>query len=123
MQVLWFVFAFGLVGCIPHERLRLWMNNMASLIAFRIVARSLSAVIIFHNQEYKPKNCGFCVANHTTPIDVSILASDNTYSLVRNMKKRARDNLHAFWRETLVVCVHEKREEWNENVSREKRKL
>lgn len=77
------VFSFALIGCVPHERLRRWMNDGASLIAFRIIARSISAVINFHNEEYKPKNCGFCVANHTSPIDVAILAADCTYSLVR----------------------------------------
>lgn len=82
-QVLWFIFSFGLVGCVPHKQLRRWMNDTVSLIGFRIIARSLSAVVYFHNEEYKPKSCGFCVANHTSPIDVSILASDCTYSLVR----------------------------------------
>lgn len=72
------------------------MNDAASLIAFRIIARSLSAVINFHNEEYKPKNCGFCVANHTSPIDVTVLASDCTYSLVRN-------------RLGCVRCLHAKR--------------
>lgn len=76
--------AFALVGFVPHAGLRRWMNDAASLIAFRIIARSISAVINFHNEEYKPKNCGFCVANHTTPIDVAVLASDCTFSLVSN---------------------------------------
>lgn len=86
------------------------MNNMASLIAFRIIARSLSAVIIFHNEEYKPKNCGFCVANHTSPIDVCILASDCTFSLVRQSKMflgmpaRYLEGLVGF---VSVVYVHE----------------
>lgn len=75
--------AFGVVGCVPDERLRRWMNDTVSLIGFRIIARSLSAVINFHNEEYRPKNCGFCVANHTSPIDVTMLSSDCTFSLVR----------------------------------------
>lgn len=81
-KVVWFVLAFALVGCIPNQRLRRLVNDTVSLIGFRIVARSLSAVITFHNEEYKPKNCGFCVANHTSPIDVTMLATDCTYSLV-----------------------------------------
>ena len=32
--------------------------------------------------ENKPKNGGICVANHTTPIDVIILANDGCYSMV-----------------------------------------
>ncbi|XP_069003267.1 glycerol-3-phosphate acyltransferase 4-like isoform X2 [Embiotoca jacksoni] len=34
------------------------------------------------NRENKPKNGGICVANHTTPIDVIILANDGCYSMV-----------------------------------------
>uniref|UniRef100_A0A3B3ZLL6 Phospholipid/glycerol acyltransferase domain-containing protein n=1 Tax=Periophthalmus magnuspinnatus TaxID=409849 RepID=A0A3B3ZLL6_9GOBI len=33
-------------------------------------------------RENKPQNGGICVANHTTPIDVIILANDGCYSLV-----------------------------------------
>jgi len=80
--VVWFVAAFPVVASVPNERLRFWMNDLVSLIGFRIIARSISAVITFHNEEYKPKNCGFCVANHTSPMDVSIMASDCTYSLI-----------------------------------------
>lgn len=76
--------SFAIVSTVPNDRLRRYLNNTASLIGFRIIARSISAVIEFHNEEYKPKNCGFCVANHTSPIDVTILASDCTYSLVSN---------------------------------------
>lgn len=80
----WCIFSFSIVGFIPHEKLRRWMNDTVSLIAFRIFTRSLSGTISIHNEEYKPKNCGFCVANHTSPIDVAILSTDCTYSLVIN---------------------------------------
>lgn len=82
-KVCWFVVAFSLVGLIPDPDWRKTMNSAVSLIGFRIITRSLSAVIIFHNEQYKPKNRGFCVANHTSPIDVTILSTDCTYSLVR----------------------------------------
>ncbi|KAF3850770.1 hypothetical protein F7725_012542 [Dissostichus mawsoni] len=32
--------------------------------------------------ENKPKKGGICVANHTSPIDVIILASDGCYAMV-----------------------------------------
>jgi glycerol-3-phosphate O-acyltransferase 3/4 len=80
---MWYIFAFALVGMVPHQRLRRKMNDAASLIGNRIIARSVSAVMTFHNEQYKPKSGGFCVANHTTPIDVNILSSDCVYSLVR----------------------------------------
>ena len=81
-KVLWFLFSFTFVGLIPHEKLRHWCNDKSSLIGFRIFSRSLSTVITIHNDEYKPKQCGFCVANHTSPIDIVILSTDCTYSLV-----------------------------------------
>lgn len=46
------------------------------------MARCLSAVIRFHNKQYRPKNGGVCVANHTSPVDVLVLSTDNSYSLV-----------------------------------------
>ncbi|KAF8785866.1 Glycerol-3-phosphate acyltransferase 3 like protein [Argiope bruennichi] len=36
----------------------------------------------YHNKENKAKGGGICVANHTSPIDVVILACDNCYALV-----------------------------------------
>lgn len=81
-KVLWFSFSFTFVSLIPHEKLRRWCNDKSSLIGFRIFSRSLSTVINIYNDEYKPKRCGFCVANHTSPIDIVILSTDCTYSLV-----------------------------------------
>lgn len=55
---------------------------MAYVISFRIMVRSLSGVVIFHNKQYRPGKGGVCVANHTSPIDVIILSTDTNYSLV-----------------------------------------
>ncbi|XP_078127818.1 glycerol-3-phosphate acyltransferase 4 isoform X3 [Sander vitreus] len=38
--------------------------------------------ILLPLRENKPKNGGICVSNHTTPIDVIILANDGCYSMV-----------------------------------------
>ncbi|KAI1725728.1 acyltransferase domain-containing protein [Ditylenchus destructor] len=38
--------------------------------------------IHFHGQENKAKNGGICVANHTSPIDVLMLGTDNIYALI-----------------------------------------
>ena len=48
----------------------------------QILGGAISAVITYHNPENMPKD-GICVANHTSPIDVLILACDNAYALVR----------------------------------------
>lgn len=40
------------------------------------------------NRKNRPRNGGICVANHTSPIDVIILASDGYYAMVRPASKR-----------------------------------
>ncbi|XP_059608996.1 glycerol-3-phosphate acyltransferase 4 isoform X2 [Phlebotomus argentipes] len=80
--VAWAVVSFAIIGCIPMRRLRRRLNDEAFKITFRLISNSISAVITFHNPEFRPRNCGFCVANHTSPIDISILSTDCTYSLV-----------------------------------------
>ncbi|XP_058119199.1 glycerol-3-phosphate acyltransferase 3 [Anopheles ziemanni] len=80
--VVYCVIGFAFVGMIPTYRLRRAMNDVVFKHTFRMITRSISGVVRFHHPEYKPKNCGFCVANHTTPIDIAILSTDCTYSLV-----------------------------------------
>nr|XP_029718895.1 glycerol-3-phosphate acyltransferase 3-like isoform X1 [Aedes albopictus] len=80
--VVYCVIGFAFVGVVPYRSLRVKANDYVFKHTFRIICRSLSAVIRFHNLEYKPKNCGFCVANHTTPIDIAILSTDHSYSLI-----------------------------------------
>lgn len=46
------------------------------------MSQSLSATITIHNPENKPKPGGMCVANHTSTIDVPILSTQTTFSLV-----------------------------------------
>ncbi len=48
---------------------------------FQILGGAISAVVTYHNPENKPDG-GICVANHTSPIDVLIMAGDNAYALV-----------------------------------------
>lgn len=74
---------FSLVGVIPKGRVRKFINDVLFKAGFRLICRPLSAVVSFHNLEYRPKTQGFCVANHTSPLDVAILGQDCTYSLVR----------------------------------------
>ena len=46
-------------------------------------------MITYHNPENMPKD-GICVANHTSPIDVLCLASDNAYALVNKLYKSSQ---------------------------------
>ena len=59
-----------------------WLHHQCFTNCFQILSNSISAVITYHNPENRPQNSGICVANHTSPIDVLILACDNSYALV-----------------------------------------
>uniref|UniRef100_A0A8C5HXG9 Phospholipid/glycerol acyltransferase domain-containing protein n=1 Tax=Gouania willdenowi TaxID=441366 RepID=A0A8C5HXG9_GOUWI len=59
-----------------------FMSEKVHLMCYRICVRALTAIITYHDSENKPKNGGICVANHTSPIDVIILASDGCYAMV-----------------------------------------
>ena len=69
------------VGYLPNGNLKKSLHYHVYTTCFQILGGSLSAVITYHNEENKPKG-GICVANHTSPIDVLILACDNAYALV-----------------------------------------
>jgi glycerol-3-phosphate O-acyltransferase 3/4 len=77
------VFSSLLIMCIPIPWLKRWCNKKAMLITFRLLARALSAVITYHNKEYAPRSSGICVANHTTPVDIVMVATNNIFALVR----------------------------------------
>ncbi|KAG6795071.1 glycerol-3-phosphate acyltransferase 4 isoform X1 [Apis mellifera caucasica] len=80
--VLYIVITTFLIGFLPNGFIKKWIYNKASIIAFTILSQSISATITIHNPEYKPKSGGMCVANHTSTIDVSILSTQTTFSLV-----------------------------------------
>ncbi|XP_076164850.1 glycerol-3-phosphate acyltransferase 4 isoform X3 [Ptiloglossa arizonensis] len=70
------------IASLPNGFIKQWTYNKASLIAFRLIAQSVSATITIHNPEYKPKPGGMCVANHTSTIDVCILSTQTAFSLI-----------------------------------------
>ncbi|XP_032877516.1 glycerol-3-phosphate acyltransferase 3 [Amblyraja radiata] len=78
----WLVIGTSLVGQLPHSSVKMWLSELVHLMCYRICARGLSATIHYHNKENKPKRGGICVANHTSPIDVVILANDGGYAMV-----------------------------------------
>uniref|UniRef100_A0A914YVN7 Phospholipid/glycerol acyltransferase domain-containing protein n=1 Tax=Panagrolaimus superbus TaxID=310955 RepID=A0A914YVN7_9BILA len=86
-----FIFCIGLIflvtstavlGVLPDGGLKRFLNEKCMLCCYRILSRSITALIYFHDQHNKAKNGGICVANHTSPIDVLILNTDNCYALV-----------------------------------------
>lgn len=81
-QIAWLLVSTFLVGTLPEGTQKRWIVKKAYITSFRVMARCLSAVIRIHNKEFRPKTGGVCVANHTSPVDVLILSTDNNYSLV-----------------------------------------
>lgn len=71
-----------LIGLIKNERIKNCLAYYGALILHRILSRVFSAIITFHNRENKAKPGSICVANHTSPIDVIILSTDNVYSMI-----------------------------------------
>ena len=69
------------IGALSDTPLKKKIYYHAFTTCFQIMGGALSAVITYHCPENKSK-CGICVANHTSPIDVLILACDNAYDLV-----------------------------------------
>ncbi|KAK0396964.1 hypothetical protein QR680_001925 [Steinernema hermaphroditum] len=76
------VFSTAMIGLVPEGELKRSLNNRCMLICHRILSRSLSAVVYFHDQRNKASEGGICVANHTSPLDVTILSTDNVYALI-----------------------------------------
>lgn len=79
---MWLWICTLIVGFVPDSMGKRWLNQNVSIMCFQVLSASLSAVITYHNRENLPKR-GICVANHTSPVDVVVLACDNPYALVR----------------------------------------
>ena len=82
IQLTYLMVMTTLISAIPWVKLRNILYEYAARTCFRILARSFSADLHFHNVQYRPKSDGICVANHTTPIDVVMLNCDRSYALV-----------------------------------------
>ncbi|OWK00392.1 GPAT4 [Cervus elaphus hippelaphus] len=71
-----------MVGYLPNGRFKEFLSKHVHLMCYRICVRALTAIITYHDRKNRPRNGGICVANHTSPIDVIILASDGYYAMV-----------------------------------------
>ncbi|KAK0078905.1 hypothetical protein PV325_001988 [Microctonus aethiopoides] len=80
--VAYLVIATAIIGFLPAGTVKSWIYDYVYRTSFRIMSRSLSSVITIHNPENKPKSSGLCTANHTSTIDVCILSTQTTFSLV-----------------------------------------
>ncbi|KAL7062310.1 hypothetical protein AAHC03_0922 [Spirometra sp. Aus1] len=68
--------------CFPNSRLGIWLSGRGYQKAMLLNLCAYAPVIRFHNPENRPAANTICVANHTTPVDFAVLASDNTYAVV-----------------------------------------
>ncbi|KAH9527296.1 transferase [Dermatophagoides farinae] len=82
ISVLFLIICTGLIGCLPDSDFKRTIYCNASLVCFRIISRAFSGIITFHDRHNMAKPGGITVANHTSPIDVAVLACDNCYALV-----------------------------------------
>lgn len=69
------------VGMMSEGETKKSRHYLVYTSCFQILGGAISAVVQYHNPENKPKG-GICVANHTSPIDVLVMACDNAYALV-----------------------------------------
>ncbi|CAJ0575052.1 unnamed protein product, partial [Mesorhabditis spiculigera] len=72
----------AIIGLFPEGPLKRSLNFSCMLICYRILSRSVSAVVNFHDCHNRPPNSGIAVANHTSPMDAMILSIDNVYALI-----------------------------------------
>ncbi|CAG7833359.1 unnamed protein product [Allacma fusca] len=70
------------IGLLPQSAYRKKLNDYASKFSFRLLSRAFAAIIHYHDEQYRPTKSGICVANHTSPIDVVLLACDSTYAMI-----------------------------------------
>ena len=80
-QLLWMALGMAFVGGLRDGEFKRRLHYQVYTSSFQILGGALSAVITYHNPQNRPKQ-GICVANHTSPIDVLVLACDNAYALV-----------------------------------------
>ncbi|XP_063632133.1 glycerol-3-phosphate acyltransferase 3 isoform X2 [Cydia splendana] len=84
------IFAIGIIfmltmtsiaSTLPPGRIQRILGMMSYMISIRIMIRSLSVVIDYHDKQNMPKG-GICVANHTTIIDVAVLSCNQCFSMI-----------------------------------------
>ncbi|XP_031133805.1 glycerol-3-phosphate acyltransferase 4 isoform X2 [Sander lucioperca] len=77
LTVLWGLGVLIRYGILLPLRVTLAITGISLLVVLTTLVGFLP-----NREENKPKNGGICVSNHTTPIDVIILANDGCYSMV-----------------------------------------
>jgi glycerol-3-phosphate O-acyltransferase 3/4 len=82
LAVFWTLASAIFLKYFPTYDAKLRFGFYINIVLHRILSRVFSAIITYHNTEYRAKCASICVANHTSPIDVIILSTDNSYSMI-----------------------------------------
>jgi len=82
LAIFWMMASAGFLRFWPDPKTKLRIGGYVNLVLHRILSRVFSAIITFHHTEYRAKLGSICVANHTSPIDVIILSTDNGFSMI-----------------------------------------
>ncbi|CAF2002468.1 unnamed protein product [Rotaria magnacalcarata] len=82
LGVLWMLGSAVFLQYFPAKDAKLRFGFYINIVLHRILSRVFSAIITIHNTEHRAKCGSICVANHTSPIDVIILSTDNSFSMI-----------------------------------------
>jgi len=82
LAIFWMLGSAVFLKYCPIQDAKLRYGFYITVVLYRILSRVFSAIITFHNTEYRAKCGSICVANHTSPIDVIILSTDNSFSMI-----------------------------------------
>lgn len=79
----WLVLSMSIVNILPTKfNIKDRCYCLLSLMSFRMLSCGITSRLEFHNRQYRAQKGDICVANHTSPLDVLLLACDNCYALI-----------------------------------------
>ncbi|CAF0782605.1 unnamed protein product [Adineta steineri] len=82
LAIFWVLGSIIFLRYVPKQEMKLRFGFYINIVLHRILSRVFSAIITYHNTEHRAKCGSICVANHTSPIDVIILSTDNGFSMI-----------------------------------------
>jgi glycerol-3-phosphate O-acyltransferase 3/4 len=82
LAIVWMLCSAVFLKYFPRDDAKLRYGFYINIVLHRILSRVFSAIITYHDIEYRAKSGSICVANHTSPIDVIILSTDNSFSMI-----------------------------------------
>lgn len=82
LAIFWMMCSAVFLKYFPIQNAKLRYGFYINIVLHRILSRVFSAIITFHHTEHRAKRGSICVANHTSPIDVIILSTDNSFSMI-----------------------------------------